>query len=70
MAKHRSEFWEFLKRTFEVSVKIFCRKWEGETLSKWFFIYKQLDKSQNEHYPDNPYLISFCRRISLHPCTF
>ena len=28
-----------LKQTFEVSIKIFCRKWEGESLSKWFFIY-------------------------------
>ena len=28
------EFERFFKKIFEVSVKIFCRKWEGETLSK------------------------------------
>ena len=44
---------KFFKQIFEVSIKIFCSKWEGETLPKWFFIYKQLDKYQNEYYPDN-----------------
>ena len=44
---------------FEASIKILCRKWEGETLPKSFFIYKQLDKCQNEYYPDNPNLIRF-----------
>ena len=63
---------ELLKETFEVSIKIFPRKWEGETLAKWFFIYKQLEKCQNEYYPDNPNLISFWRRIlaSLHILMF
>ena len=28
----------FLKQTHEVSIKTFCRKWEGETLPKWPFI--------------------------------
>ena len=28
------------------------RKCEGETLLKRFFVYKQLDKYQNEYYPD------------------
>ena len=60
----------FLKQTFEVCIKLFCWKWEGETLTKWFFIYKQLDKCQNEYYPENPNLISFMRRISLHVIMF
>ena len=66
MAKYKIRNLEkFLKQTFEVSIKIFCWKWERETLTKWFFIYKELDKCQNEYYPDNPNLISFLRRISL-----
>ena len=46
------------------------QKREGETLPKLFFIYKQLDKCQNEYYPNNLNLISFCRRISLHVLLF
>ena len=57
---------KFLKQTFEVSIKIFCRKWEGENLPKWFFIYKQLEKCQIEYYSDNLNLKRFCRRTSLH----
>ena len=33
------------KITFEVSIKTFCIKWEGEMI---FLIYKQLEKCQNE----------------------
>ena len=33
-SKVHKEFECFFKKIFEVSVKIFCRKWEGETLSK------------------------------------
>ena len=55
-----------LKKKFEVSIKIFCRKWEGKNLLKRFFIYKQLDKCQNKCYPNNSNLIRFCRRVSLH----
>ena len=33
-----------MKQIFEVSVKTFCRKWEGEFLPKWCFIFKQLEK--------------------------
>ena len=51
------------KKTFEISIKTFCRKWEGETLPKCFFIFKQLEKYQNEYYPYNINLILFCRRI-------
>ena len=51
-------------QTNKFSIKISCRKWETETLPKWFFIYKQFDKCQNEYYPDNRNIISFCRRIS------
>ena len=28
------KFYKSLKQTFEVSVKTFCRKWEGEFLPK------------------------------------
>ena len=45
----------FLKQTFEVSIKTFCRKWVGETLPKWFFIL------QSEYCPYNINLIGFCR---------
>ena len=34
------EIWKFLNETFEVSIKTLCRKQEGETLPKWFVIYK------------------------------
>ena len=50
---------------FEVSVKTFCRKWEGESPPKRFFIFKQLEKYQNECYPSNLNLISFCNLTSL-----
>ena len=42
---------------FHVSIKTFCRKWEGETIPKWFFIFKQLEKCQNKYYPDNLNLV-------------
>ena len=54
-----------LKQIFEVPVKTFCRKWEGGTLPKGFFNFKQPEKSQNEYYPDNLNLISFFSLISL-----
>ena len=41
-----------LKQIFEVCVQTFCRKWEGETLPKWFFNFKQIEKCQNDNYPD------------------
>ena len=55
---------------FEVSVKLFCRIWEGKTLPKWFFIFKQLKEMQNKYYPDNKNLVCFCRRTSLHALMF
>ena len=55
---------------FYVSIKTFCRKWQGETLPKWFFISKQLEKCQNKYYPDNPNLMSSCKRASLHILLF
>ena len=55
---------------FYVSIKTFCWKWEGETLPKWFFIFKQRGKCQNKYYPDNLNLMSSCRRASLHVLMF
>ena len=46
-----------LKQTLEVSIKLFCRKWEGETPPKWLFLFKQLEKCQNEYYPYNPFFL-------------
>ena len=60
----------FLKQIFEVSFKIFCRKWEGGALLEWFFIIKQLKKCQSDYYPDNLRLISFCRPTSLYVLMF
>ena len=70
MAKYNTKKSKVLKQTCEFSIKIFCWKWEGENISKGFFIYKQLDKCQNEYYPDNINSVSFCRRISLHVIIF
>ena len=53
------------KRTLDVSIKKLCRKWEGGTLSKWFFVFKQLEKRQNECYPHNLNLTNFSRCTSL-----
>ena len=55
----------FSKQTFEVSIKTFCRKWEGEALPKWFFNLKHLEKCQIKYYPDNLNWISFCSLTSL-----
>ena len=62
MEKYKIRNLKVLKQTFGISIKKFCKKWEGETLPKWFFIFKQLEKWQNEFYPYNLNLISFCRR--------
>ena len=70
MAKYNTKKSKVLKQTCEFSIKIFCWEWEGENISKGFFIYKQLDKCQNEYYPDNINSVSFCRRISLHVIIF
>ena len=67
---HGIKKWQSIKQTIEVSIKTFCRTWERETLPQWFFIFKQLDKCQNEYYSDNLNLISLCRRISLHVLMF
>ena len=66
----RQEIQKFLKETFEVSIKTFYRKWEGESHPKWFLIYKQFERCQNECQPDNLNLICFCRRTSLHVLMF
>ena len=34
MAHYKTRNLKLLKQTFEVSIKIFCREWEGETLPK------------------------------------
>ena len=39
-----------MKQIFDVSIKTFSGKWEGETLPKWFFTFTQLEKYQNEYY--------------------
>ena len=64
------KFKSFLKQTSESFINTFCRKWEGETRPKWFFIYKSLEKCQKEYYPDNQNSISFCRCTSLHVLMF
>ena len=66
MAKYKiRSFRKFSEEIYEVFAKKFCRKWEGETLPKWFFSFKQLEKGQNEYYPHNLNLISFCSLTSL-----
>ena len=56
----------FEKQTFEVSMKTFSRKWEGEALPKLFFTYKKLDKCQSECYPDNlKFLLTYHRARDL-----
>ena len=62
----RSETWTFLKQTFEVFIKTFCRKWKVELFAKWLFVYKQLKKCQSEYYTDNLHWVKFCRHTSLH----
>ena len=37
----------------------------GRRNSSQMITHEQLDKYQNEYYPDNPNLISICRRISF-----
>ena len=70
MVKYKVRNLKVLKQTIEVSIKKFWRTWERETLLKWFFIFKQLDKCQNEYYSDNLNLISLCIRILLHVLMF
>ena len=48
MAKYKIRNLKVFKTNFEVSIKTLCRILEGETLPKCFFIYKQLEKCQNE----------------------
>ena len=55
-----------MAKTFEGSIKTFCRKWEEETPPKLFLILKQLEKGKNEYYNGNLNLISFSRCTSLH----
>ena len=59
-----------LKQIFDVFIKTFCREWGGEIFPKWLFIYKQLEKCQNEYYNDNLNWVSFCRRSPLHVLMF
>ena len=66
MAKHKIRNLKVLKQIFEVSMKILCRKWEGEILPKQFFIFKQLEKCQNKYVNVNVNLIRFCRCTCLH----
>ena len=43
---------KLIKQMFYAS-KTFCRKCERERFLKWFFIFKQLEKCQNEYYPES-----------------
>ena len=43
-----NKFKSFLKQTSLAFIKTFCGKWKEETLPKWFFISKKLEKWQNE----------------------
>ena len=60
-----NKFKSFLKQTSLAFIKTFCGKWKEETLPKWFFISKKLEKCQNEYYLDNLNFISFCRRLHV-----
>ena len=40
MAKYKIRNLKFLKQTFKVSIKTFCKKWEEETLPKWLWTWK------------------------------
>ena len=53
---------KFLKKNIWNFCQNILQKREGETLPKCFFIFKQLEKYQNEYYPYNINLIRFCRR--------
>ena len=46
MAKHKIRNLKVLKQIFEVSMKILCRKWEGEILPKQFFILSNLKNAK------------------------
>ena len=47
MANYKLE----ISKVFKTNTgKTFCRKSEGETLPKLFFIFKQLENCQNEYY--------------------
>ena len=43
---------KLIKQMFYAS-KTFCRKCERDRFLKWFFIFKQLEKCQNEYYPES-----------------
>ena len=42
MARHKIKSLKTLKQILENSIKKICQKWEGETISKRFFFFKQL----------------------------
>ena len=70
------EIAKFKKRNlkvFKINIwsfyKTFCRKWEGETLPKWFFIFKQLEKCQkilSKFNNLNFYCLRSSQRLTLH----
>ena len=64
MPKYKIKRLKVLKKIFWSFYQNILQK--NGTLPKWFFIYQQLDKWQNEYYPDNLNLIRFCSRISFH----
>ena len=49
----RQEIQKLFKQTFEASIKTFCRKWEGEALTKSLFNFRLLAKYQNKYYHEN-----------------
>ena len=53
MEKYKIKNFKIFWKIFEVSVKTFFRKMEGETHPNLSFIFKQLQKCRNEYYSDN-----------------
>ena len=51
---------------FEVSVKIFFRKWDEGILSEWFFDFKQLEKWESEYYPEKLTIFHDAKQIEIY----
>ena len=49
----KTNIWSFYENILQ--------KMERKNSSKWFFIFKQLEKCQHEYYPYSPNLTSFYR---------
>ena len=62
-----NKFKSFLKQTSLAFIKTFCGKWKEETLPKWFFISKKLEKCQNESWQSkfHKFLQTFTRFLHV-----